>query len=191
MRYSPEHKAETRKKLLEAGAAIAKKNGFATTGVDGFMEKIGLSGAAFYNHFGSKADFFKAVLEHELECSRELLATPSPLSPEQRLQAYFDMYLSLAHVQNPEHGCPLPALSQEVAGADGETKALYEEQVLKTHAAMEECLGDSDAAWAALAQSVGAVLIARAMKTKKSQEKILAGCRAYVAETLKKQKKRG
>ncbi|MEW6777523.1 MAG: TetR/AcrR family transcriptional regulator [Bdellovibrionota bacterium] len=189
MRYSPEHKAETRKKLLEAGAAIAKKNGFATTGVDGFMEKIGLSGAAFYNHFGSKADFFKAILEHELECSRAILTTPGTLTPEERIKAYLDMYLSLAHVQNPEHGCPLPALSQEVAGADAETKGLYEEEVLRTHAAMEECLGDSNAAWAALAQSVGTVLIARAMKTKKSQEALLSGCRAYVAEMLKKQKK--
>jgi len=182
MRYSPGHKAEIRAKLLHEGAAIAKKNGFSTTGIDGLMEAVGLSGAAFYNHFGSKTDFFKAILDHELECSRSLLEGGASLSPAERMGAYADSYLSLAHVENPEHGCPLPALSQEVARADGPTRRLYEDQVLRTQAAMEECLGESGAGWAALAQCVGAVLIARAMKSKESREAILSGCREQISK---------
>ena len=37
MRYSPEHKENTRARLLEVGGALAKKDGFGTTGVDSLM----------------------------------------------------------------------------------------------------------------------------------------------------------
>ena len=54
MRYSAEHKQQTREKLLHSSGALAKAGGFATTGVDGLMKAIGLTGGAFYSHFPSK-----------------------------------------------------------------------------------------------------------------------------------------
>ena len=54
MRYSNTHKQETREKLVNSSRAIAKKEGFDSTGVDTFMSSIGLTGGAFYSHFGSK-----------------------------------------------------------------------------------------------------------------------------------------
>ena len=50
MRYSAEHKAQTREKLLHSSGAIAKQGGFASAGVDGLMKAIGLTGGAFYSH---------------------------------------------------------------------------------------------------------------------------------------------
>ncbi len=44
MRYSVSHKQQTRDKLLQSSAALAKKEGFASVGVDGLMKAIGLSG---------------------------------------------------------------------------------------------------------------------------------------------------
>ena len=43
MRYSAEHKAQTRDKLLASSGALAKRGGFSATGVDGLMKAIGLS----------------------------------------------------------------------------------------------------------------------------------------------------
>ena len=37
MRYSTEHKEETRRRIVQAAVALAKKQGFGTTGVDGLM----------------------------------------------------------------------------------------------------------------------------------------------------------
>ncbi len=51
MRYPQNRKAETRQKLIEKAGALAKKDGFATTGVDGLMASVGLTGGAFYSHF--------------------------------------------------------------------------------------------------------------------------------------------
>ena len=54
MRYSAKHKAETRQKLIEKAGALAKKDGFATTGVDGLMSTVGLTGGAFIVTFHLK-----------------------------------------------------------------------------------------------------------------------------------------
>lgn len=75
MRYSTEHKQQTREKLLASSGALAKRGGFATTGVAGLMNAIGLTGGAFYNHFASKDDLFTEVVR------RELSNSPSPAWP--------------------------------------------------------------------------------------------------------------
>ena len=69
MRYSASHKEQTRQRLIESSGAIAKRGGFATTGVDGLMKAIGLTGGAFYSHFPSKGDLFTEVVRRELSQS--------------------------------------------------------------------------------------------------------------------------
>lgn len=44
MRYSNEHKQQTRERLLASSGALAKRGGFASTGVAGLMKAIGLTG---------------------------------------------------------------------------------------------------------------------------------------------------
>ena len=65
MRYSAEHKTQTRDKLLASSGALAKRGGFSATGVDGLMKAIGLTGGAFYGHFASKDALFAAIVERE------------------------------------------------------------------------------------------------------------------------------
>ena len=43
MRYSNEHKQQTRERLLASSGALAKRGGFASTGVAGLMKAIGLT----------------------------------------------------------------------------------------------------------------------------------------------------
>jgi AcrR family transcriptional regulator len=71
MRYQSGYKAEKRKQLLEISGQLAKKNGFAVTGIDGFMKAAGVTSGAFYSHFSSKQDLFKALVENELKDSIE------------------------------------------------------------------------------------------------------------------------
>jgi len=69
MRYSNEHKQQTRERLLNSSGALAKRGGFSSTGVAGLMKAIGLTGGAFYNHFPSKDDLFTEVVRQELHNS--------------------------------------------------------------------------------------------------------------------------
>ena len=87
MRYAPNHKEETREKLLESSRAIAKKGGFSSTGVDALMSAIGLTGGAFYSHFGSKGELFAALIEREMENSAEMLAGTPDSPPDDERQS--------------------------------------------------------------------------------------------------------
>ena len=111
MRYSSEHKEETRTRLLKATGALVKEKGFAATGVDGLMAAAELTSGAFYSHFRSKSDLLEAIVESELKRSTDLFSNKSL---EQGIAA-IEGYLSQAHVEHPESGCVVPSLAPEIA----------------------------------------------------------------------------
>ena len=94
MRYSSEHKALTREKLLHSSGAIAKQGGFSAAGVDGLMKAIGLTGGAFYSHFASKNELFAAIVERELQHSLQRLGDKAA-GGRDKLQRCLDIYLSM------------------------------------------------------------------------------------------------
>ncbi len=187
MRYAAGHKEATRARLLSAGGAVIKKNGFATTGVDSLMETVGLTGGAFYSHFSSKSDLLEAILARELNLTREMLTSKQDLPLEQWLSETLNRYLSFEHVKHPETGCPIPALSTEVARSDKAVKRAYEAMLAEIKNRLAKRIGQ-DAAWAAIAQCVGAVVIARAMASDASGKKVLASSRNFLKKALLKTK---
>lgn len=189
MRYAAGHKQATRNRLLESGGAVIKKNGFATTGVDSLMEAVGLTGGAFYSHFHSKSDLLQAVIVRELGVSREMLASEPNLPLDQWLPRALDRYLGFDHVKHPESGCPLPALSAEVARSDKRVKRAYETALADIEGRLAKRMGH-DAAWAAIAQCVGAIVIARAMATEANGKKVLNASKRFMKKALLKGKKR-
>jgi AcrR family transcriptional regulator len=179
MRYPAGHKTETRAKLLASSRAIAKQGGFEATGVDALMAAVGLSGGAFYSHFNSKQALFEALVEEELANSRSLLAG-DPRTPPEQVAKHLRGYLSSAHALNPQQGCALPSLGAEIARASPELRAKVEQQLKALQAGWRERLGDGDAAWALLAQCVGALMLARVVHGEKTRKDILAAGRRQV-----------
>ncbi|MFO1385314.1 MAG: TetR/AcrR family transcriptional regulator [Chitinivorax sp.] len=182
MRYTPEHKEKTRARLLAEGGSIAKKNGFASTGVDTLMAAVGLTSGAFYAHFGSKAELLEAIVDKELGRSLDWF---SDRNREQLLQA-LQAYLSLAHVAHPERGCPLPSLSAEVARADEQTRQTFERRLSEVVAAVQHHAADTPTAWAIVAQVAGAVMLARAMASEEARQQLLDGVLRQVQQQLAK-----
>ncbi|XQE67020.1 TetR/AcrR family transcriptional regulator [Pseudomonas sp. P3C3] len=182
MRYSAEHKAQTRDKLLASSAALAKRGGFSATGVDGLMKAIGLSGGAFYGHFASKDELFAAIVERELSHSVALLGSAG--SAADKLQRCLDIYLNMQHVEHPDSGCALPTLGVEIARADHAVRENAEHWLVRLQQAWGEVLDDPQLAWAILAQCVGALLVARMLASPKRQEEVLASSRAMIAASL-------
>lgn len=183
MRYSSNHKAETRERLLQSSGAIAKHGGFASTGVDGLMKAIGLTGGAFYSHFPSKDALFAAIVERELSHSLQLLGEGEERSREQ-LRRCLDMYLSMAHVQRPDSGCAIPTLGAEIASADIAVREQAEHWLVRLQQAWAEVLGSAELAWAILAQCVGALVVARMLATPQRQEDVLEASKALLAASL-------
>ena len=58
MRYSLEHKARNREKILAMAARSIREHGGDTSGIGTVMKKVGLTKGGFYRHFASKDDLF-------------------------------------------------------------------------------------------------------------------------------------
>lgn len=172
MRYSVDHKEQTRRAMLDSSAALVKEKGFAPMGVDSLMKAVGLTGGAFYSHFSSKDALFQAVVERELTRSLALLGGDESLTRD-RIKQCLRHYLTLAHVQNPAGGCVIPALGAEIARAEGPARLRAEHWLCELQKAWAKVLGDEDLAWAAIAQCVGALTVARMMATPELQQRVV------------------
>jgi TetR/AcrR family transcriptional repressor of nem operon len=182
MRYPSTHKEETRKKLVGSARAIAKRGGFGTTGVDELMASIGLTGGAFYGHFPSKEALFAELVEQEISNSAEMLAGDES-SPPDHVAKRLRSYLSSAHALHPETGCVLPTLGPEIARAAPEVRATVEQGLKRLQKSWSARIGDPDAAWALIAQCVGALVLSRAVESERTRKEILASSRRFIDET--------
>src|SRR6185369_10651523 len=123
MRYPPEHKARAKENVVRASARIAKREGFAASGIDALAGAAGVTSGAVYKHFRGKDELLRDIVKSELEVTRGRF---SGVTTREAILRAVDLYLSLAHVRAPEIGCLLPALAPEVSRASTETKTVFE-----------------------------------------------------------------
>lgn len=183
MRYPPEYKAKARQKVVETAGALAKKQGFGTTGVDALMSAAGFTTGAFYSHFGSREALLKAIVDNELGKTVALFAGQDRAALERGIQRY----LHLQHVDHPEAGCLLPSLTAEVARANDETRQSFEQQLTELVASVQDGLGDHVNAWAILTQMVGAVMLARALHSDEARKVVLSAAKESILSQLHSQ----
>jgi AcrR family transcriptional regulator len=183
MRYPQNRKAETRQKLIEKAGALAKKDGFATTGVDGLMASVGLTGGAFYSHFESKTDLLLEIINRELNLSNKLIGGQGS---EITVSQAMNMYLSPLHVNFPEFGCILPSLTNEIARSDDSVKEAFEKGLKNIHETLTKRLGNDENAWAILALSVGTISLARALKSPELQQQFLAASTQFATNAVER-----
>jgi AcrR family transcriptional regulator len=176
MRYPKDHKDNARQKLLEQSGAHAKQHGFAASGMAALAASADVTTGALYKHFDGKAGLFEALVAAELARTAQLYAWLDADDPTAFARAMAG-YLSLAHVQHPAQGCPLPALTPEVARAEAPVRAAYQAGLLAVHAELQRLTGSSQDAWALLAQNVGAVMLARALPDEALQKELLTAVR--------------
>lgn len=117
MRYQPGRKKQmTRERVLKAASAAIRADGAARVSVAGIMSDVGLTHGGFYNHFASREDFIAAAIGQMFsEAQERLRRETGTLRPADALAAYIDFYLSAAHRDTIEIGCPLPFLSSEAS----------------------------------------------------------------------------
>ena len=87
-------------------------------------------------------------------------------------------------MKHPDAGCAVPGLAAEIARADASVRELYQEEMRKGHAILAQRLGDDDAAWAMIAQLVGAIHIARAMPDEAMQRMIVEASKRFLQDAV-------
>jgi TetR/AcrR family transcriptional repressor of nem operon len=185
MRYTTEHKQQTREKLLGIAAAAIRTQGPDRIGVAGVMAKAGLTHGGFYAHFASKEDLIGAAIDRMFEESRARIGEETRgLSPREGLVAYIDFYLSARHRDTRGAGCALAALAGDLPRLSLVTRrrfAVGVQRMRQILAATLRLLERDDAdvlADSMLAELVGALAIARAEPDSERSDAILAHSRA-------------
>lgn len=112
MRYSKEHKAETRRQILIQAARHFLADGIAETGIAGLMAEAGLTHGGFYAHFGSKEELVAAAIASGFQHTRAAL---EGAAAEHGLEGIARLYLNPRHRDIPSKGCFAALLSQEIA----------------------------------------------------------------------------
>lgn len=122
-RYDAEHKARTRRRIIEAAGRRFKRDGIDTSGVDALMTDAGLTKGAFYAHFESKGDLVAHVVADQLATQRAVLdALPAG---REALRTFVSEYLSPQHRDEPGTGCPNAALLDEIGRCDDTVRDSY------------------------------------------------------------------
>lgn len=132
MRRSKQQTAATRQRIIRESAAAFRKNGIAATGLSDLMAAAGLTHGGFYRHFDSKAQLIaEACGAAAKSLAEQVAASTSKKSPRDGLKAIVEKYLSAAHRDEPEDGCPVAALGSEIARGDETTRAAATQGFLK------------------------------------------------------------
>ena len=133
MRYSAEHKKETRKRILRAAARRFRTRGSQGAGIGDLMRDLRLTHGGFYRHFRSKEDLFvEAFEEGTAEIARKIASAIEQAPSGGELKALIDAYLDIEHCDNAGEGCPVATLATELARRPPRSRArLAFERVLR------------------------------------------------------------
>ena len=187
MRYSSDHKAETRERVLKEAANEIRAKGPDNVAVSGIMARAGLTHGGFYAHFPSKDALVKEAIGTMFADARARSdKIDADGDPRDVLRAYVDFYLSAAHRDRRDRGCPLPTLSGDFARSQPETRERFGAGVVGIATRLAAPLAklgyaDPDAeAHALLAQLVGGVALARAVGDAALSDALLADTHASI-----------
>lgn len=190
MRYGPDHKEKTRRRILDAAAVVFRRKGFEGGSVDDVMTEAGLTAGGFYAHFPSKVELFAEAMVDALKAGRVIRGADESAEGAERVRSIARKYLSRAHCAMIEEGCMMPPLLSELFRQSESTRRAVQNVLLEVAATLEPHLTsagtseDPDRAFAVLALMVGGMTLARAAADDDVANRILAACRGMLDATL-------
>jgi TetR/AcrR family transcriptional regulator, transcriptional repressor for nem operon len=195
MRYAKDHKENTRMAVIEQGAKLIKLHGLGGTSVGQIMAAGGLSGAAMYSHFESKAGLIEAILSSELERSKRLFNLGyEQVSQTEHMgkqnegvvwcKAVLKVYFNLPFVRDMQNGCILPALGQELLLHEPRLQEIYVLTVSEISNLIGRRTGRPALADGVLTTAMGAVSMARMTSSDERAKNILSSASGLILKAL-------
>jgi TetR/AcrR family transcriptional regulator, transcriptional repressor for nem operon len=130
MRYSAEHKQQTRERIVRVAARRFRSRGSGGAAIADLMRDLRMTHGGFYRHFESKEDLFAEAFGLALQqVSERLIQAAEAAPPGGELKAIIDRYLSLPHCDDVANGCPVAALMSEVARRPGAARSAFQKAV--------------------------------------------------------------
>jgi AcrR family transcriptional regulator len=168
--YRPEHKAQTRARIVESARMLFNRHGYDNVTIDMVMCDASLTRGGFYHHFRNKQELFAAAVSSFLMGrGARWRAEAGVNSSDPALEDAANMlrsYLSPAHLGDLEGQCPMIALPSDVGRAEPEVRSAYQILLeamvgLYEHAIPPDRAERRATALALAALSVGGMVLAR------------------------------
>ena len=174
MSQRKEQKKETKKRILEAASQSFKEEGYGGIGIDGLAKKAGVTSGAFYVHFKSKAEAFKASVVAGLIEVQEAITTLQAEYGKTWWSEFAKVYMGYKRTCDLHESCTLQSITPEVARFDEITKTAYERELKKIIelASTNVPAENRSKVWANFAMLVGGVTLARAVNDQSIAEEI-------------------
>ena len=192
MRYKPEHKAAIRRQIVTDASRRVRAEGITGAAVSAVMRDAGLTHGGFYKHFGNKNELLLESLRQAFaETADRLDSAAGKASNASPWQLIVKIYLSPAHCDHPELGCPLAALASELARIRKPMKhrvlselADYKARLLPYMPGRR--VADKERAFLTIFSTmIGAIAIARILPEPASRAKVLATTEDFLLRTFR------
>jgi len=191
MRYDADQKERTHRQILAEAANAIRTKGPDRVGVAEVMAKLGLTHGGFYAHFSSKDDLIAQAITSMFDQGyANFLRKTEGLEPQKAIEAYVDWYLSIAHRDAPNRGCPLASVSGDLPRLPEAARVRYTDGVERLTTAIAKLLkklGHSNSetlAFSAMSEMAGALALARAIVDPERSNEILDASRVMVKSRI-------
>lgn len=185
----PSRKELTHERIVESAARALRRHGYQGVGVADVMKDVGLTHGGFYAHFDSREAMLAEAVQ---QAGRESSATVRQ-SMNRRIaqgaspfRALVEAYLSDAHLNAVETGCPVAALASEIPRQQDALRDVSCERVSQLVKAVQQVLPADAAPEAGMVVAstlVGALQLARALgNNKKGKAMLAASCQALIVQ---------
>ncbi|HGL6714577.1 TetR/AcrR family transcriptional regulator [Burkholderia contaminans] len=164
MGVSRQQAAENRSAIVAAAERLFRVRGVDAVGLTELMKEAGFTQGGFYNHFKSKDALVAEVMEKAMQDRAD---SPNAGS----LGAQVALYLSAAHRDNVEAGCPLSGFAGDAPRLTDAARARYAHGLVAYLDRLERMVATEGAtpaqtrrdALAVFSQMVGALVLSRAI----------------------------
>ena len=129
MPYPPNHRQETRARIILSARKLFNLFGFDGVSVQQIMTNAGLTHGGFYRHFASKSDLYAEVLEcffTNPEWNNSWEGVNVDLTAADAGAQIVRAYLSRQHFDEVENSCPMVALPSDVARSNENAKRAFQ-----------------------------------------------------------------
>jgi TetR/AcrR family transcriptional repressor of nem operon len=181
-------KAISHERILEAASRDLRRSGFEGVNVAAVMKTAGLTHGGFYAHFDSRDALLSEAIVRASEHAAESVKTHAKslqdvgISP---FRAFVEAYLSAAHVENCESGCPVAALCGDMPLQAAEVVATSRHAIGNLRRLVLHFLPRDlprDTAWSVCSTLIGAVQLARALGDTSQARALIAAAKRDLLE---------
>ena len=191
--YRPEHKSETRARIVECARILFNRHGYDSVTIDMVMQAAKLTRGGFYHHFRNKEELFAAAVGSFLGGRGALWRAQAGIDPREPLREdaanMLRSYLSEEHLGDLDGQCPMIALPSDVTRGAPQVREAYqhllEAMVSLYHRALPGSVADRwTTALALAATSVGGMVLARTLPDSQLAGEVRAAALAKALEML-------